>query len=159
MPQSQPSPAAAGAPATVPSKDALHRLLDGLQNLVREHLALARAEAKEDLRSMGRDLAYGAAGAPLLAVGYLMLMLAFGYLLAQWLAPWAAFGIVALANLGGGAALTIVSRKRLMESRLRKRSAKGEELQSNKAWLSSLTETTRPQPDGKLVEKGPVRLT
>jgi hypothetical protein len=155
MPQSQPSP----TPATMPSKDALQRLLDGLQNLVREHLALARAEAKEDLRAMGRDLAYGAAGVPPLAVGYLMLMLAFGYLLAQWLAPWAAFGIVALANLSGGTALTIVSRKKLMESRLRKHSAVGEELQTNKAWLSSLTETTRPQPDGKLAEKSAARLT
>jgi Putative Actinobacterial Holin-X, holin superfamily III len=155
MPQSQPSP----TPATMPSKDALQRLLDGLQNLVREHLALARAEAKEDLRAMGRDLAYGAAGVPPLAVGYLMLMLAFGYLLAQWLAPWAAFGIVALANLSGGAALTIVSRKKLLESRLRKHSAVGEELQTNKAWLSSLTETTRPQPDGKLAEKSAARLT
>jgi hypothetical protein len=151
MPQSQPSP----THATMPSKDALQRLLDGLQNLVREHLALARAEAKEDLRAMGRDLAYGAAGVPPLAVGYLMLMLAFGYLLAQWLAPWAAFGIVALANLGGGALLTIISRKKLMESRLRKHSAVGEELQTNKAWLSSLTETTRPQPDGKLAERAP----
>jgi hypothetical protein len=142
MPQSQPS---------MPSKDALQRLLDGLQTLIREHLALARAEAKEDLRVMGRDLAYGAAGVPPLAVGYLMLMMALGYLLAQWLAPWAAFGIVALVNLGGGASLTVACRKRLMQNRLeRKPSSTGEELQRNKAWLASLSESTRPAPDTKL---------
>ncbi|HEX4382323.1 MAG TPA: phage holin family protein [Myxococcales bacterium] len=135
---------------TLPSKDALQRLLDGLQNLVREHLALARVEAKEDLRTMGRDLAYGAAGVPLLAVGYFMLMLALGYLLAQWLAPWAAFGIVAVVNLGAGAALTIVCRKKLMESRALKLNSTANELQTNKAWLSSLSETTKPQPDGKV---------
>jgi hypothetical protein len=135
---------------TLPSKDALQRLLDGLQNLVREHLALARVEAKEDLRTMGRDLAYGAAGVPPLAVGYFMLMLALGYLLAQWLAPWAAFGIVAVVNLGAGGALTIVCRKKLMESRALKLNSTANELQTNKAWLSSLSETTKPQPDGKV---------
>jgi Putative Actinobacterial Holin-X, holin superfamily III len=143
---------------SVPSKDALQRLLDGLQNLVREHLALARAEAKEDLRTMGRDLAYGAAGVPPLAVGYFMLMLALGYLLAQWLAPWAAFGIIALVNLSGGAVLTIICRQKLMESRALKLESTGAELQSNKAWLSSLTETTRPQPDGKLAESRAAHL-
>jgi hypothetical protein len=150
MSQSQPS---------MPSKDALQRLLDGLQTLIREHLALARAEAKEDLRGMGRDLAYGAAGVPPLAVGYLMLMMAFGYLLAQWLAPWAAFGIVALANLGGGALLTVVCRKKLLQNRSQKLSATGEELQRNKAWLASLTESTRPQPDSKLAAPSAAPLT
>jgi Putative Actinobacterial Holin-X, holin superfamily III len=150
MSQTQPS---------MPSKDAFQRLLDGLQTLVREHLALARVEAKEDLRIMGRDLAYGAAGVPPLAVGYLMLMMALGYLLAQWLETWAAFGIVAALNLGGGAVLTVVCRKKLMQTRLQRRSATGEELQTNKAWLSSLTETTRPQPDGKLPNPSAPRLT
>jgi hypothetical protein len=134
---------------TMPSKDALQRLLDGLQNLVREHLALARVEAKEDLRTMGRDLAYGAAGVPPLAVGYFMLMLALGYLLAQWLAPWAAFGIVALVNLGAGGVLTVICRKKLMESRALKLHDTANELQTNKAWLASLTETTKPQGETK----------
>jgi len=59
-------------PATVPSRDALHRLLDALQTLIREHLALARVELKHDLRTMGRDLATGAAGVPPLAAGFLL---------------------------------------------------------------------------------------
>ncbi|MCA1827447.1 MAG: phage holin family protein [Myxococcales bacterium] len=64
----------------MPSKDALQRLIDGLQTLIREHLALARAELKDDARTMGRDLLVGAAGVPALAAGYLLLMMAIGYL-------------------------------------------------------------------------------
>ena len=64
------------------SKDALQQLLDGLQSFIREHLALARVEMKEDLRGLGRDLAIGAAGMPALAAGYLLSMIAIGYLLA-----------------------------------------------------------------------------
>jgi len=47
-----------------PSVDALQRLLEGLQTVIREHLALARSEVKDDLRSMGRELMLGAAGVP-----------------------------------------------------------------------------------------------
>jgi hypothetical protein len=144
---------------SMPSKDAFQRLLDGLQTLIREHLALARVEAKEDLRAMGRDLAYGAAGAPPLAVGYLMLMIALAYLLAQWLASWAAFGIVAVVNLAAGIALTIVCRKKLKENHPQALSGMGEELQRNKVWLSSLTESTRPQPDDKVTDPNAARLT
>jgi protein-S-isoprenylcysteine O-methyltransferase Ste14 len=147
-----------GQPAKV-TADAFQRLLDGLQTLVREHLALARAEAKEDLRTMGRDLAVGAAGVPALAVGYLLLMIAFGFLLSEWLANWAAFGIVALVNLGTGLILTVVCRKQLLQRRSRLRQSAGQELQRDKAWLSSMPETTRPQPDGKLTDARPARLT
>src|SRR6266403_745066 len=93
--------------ATMPSKDALQRLLDGLQMFIREHLALARSEMKADLRAMGRDLAVCAAGVPALVAGYLLLMFAIGYLLSVWLPQWAGFGIVALLNLGAGGSLTL----------------------------------------------------
>jgi uncharacterized membrane protein YqjE len=139
MPQSQPT-----LPAT---KDALQRLIDGLQTLVREHLALARAEAKEDLRQMGRDLVYGAAGMPMIAVGYLMLMTAVGFLLALWLPNWAAFGIVALVNLGAGTLLSLVAKKKL-QARKPAMDASADELRRNKQWLSSLAETTRPPTNG-----------
>src|SRR5438105_6894219 len=97
MPYDQPS---------MPSKDAFQRLIDGLQTLIREHLALARAELKEDVRSVGRDAVVGAAGVPALLAGYLLLMIALAYLLAIWLPLWAAFGIVAAVNLGAGGALS-----------------------------------------------------
>jgi hypothetical protein len=141
MPQMQPP---------VTSKDALQRILDGLQTLVREHLALARIEAKEDFRNMGRDIALGAAGVPALAVGYLFLMIALGFLLAQWLPSWAGFGIVALLNFAAGLLLTALGRHKLRNATSRLKHGTGEELQRNKEWLASLPEATRPQPDGRL---------
>src|SRR6202165_284297 len=94
-------------PATMPSRDALQRLLDGLQMFIREHLALARSEMKADLRAMGRDLAVCAAGVAGVVAGYLLFMIATGYLLSVWLPQWAGFGIVALLNLGAGGSLTL----------------------------------------------------
>lgn len=123
--------------APIPSKDALQRLLDGLQTLIREHLALARVEAKEDLRAMGRDLLVSAAGLPALFAGYLLLMIALGYLLAVWLPAWAAFAIVAAVNLGAGAALSLAGARKVMRNRPGL-SRTSEELHRDKQWLSSL---------------------
>ncbi|HEX9603568.1 MAG TPA: phage holin family protein [Myxococcales bacterium] len=60
--------------AAVSPRDALTRLLDGVQRLFREHLALAKTELKDDLRRAGRDLLLSAAGLPPLLVGYVLLM-------------------------------------------------------------------------------------
>jgi len=100
----------------MPSRDALQLLLDGLQTFIREHLALARVEMKQDLRAMGKDLAVSAAGAPGLIAGYLLLMAAIALLLAKWLPLWAAFGLVAVVNLAGGASLTYRGARRAMSN-------------------------------------------
>src|SRR2546428_10895926 len=89
-------------PATVPSRDALHRLLDGLQTLIREHLALARVELKQDLRTMGRDLATGAAGLPPLAAGFLLLVFWIAPPRSLWVPAWAPLGGGSLGGLGAG---------------------------------------------------------
>jgi len=135
----------------MPSKDALQRLIDGLQTLIREHLALARAEIKDDLRVMGRDLLVGASGVPALAAGYLLLMVAIGYLLGVWLPLWAAFGIVAVVNLGVGGAVSLAGLRKIMRQRVGMPRT-GEELQRDKVWLASLKE--RPQPVSPVVERG-----
>jgi Putative Actinobacterial Holin-X, holin superfamily III len=126
-----------------PSKDALQRLIDGLQTLIKEHLALARVEAKADLQAMGRDLVFGAAGVPPLAVGYLMLMLALGFLGAVWLPTWAAFGIVALLNLAGGGALSWICKRKLQADKV-ELTASADEFVRNRQWLSTLISETRP---------------
>jgi uncharacterized membrane protein YqjE len=129
----------------IASKDALQRLLDGLQTLIREHLALARVEIKDDLRSMARDGAVGAAGVPALAAGYLLMMIAIAYLLALWLPIWAAFGIVALINLGVGAAMSLAGLRKVMRQRPGLHRT-NEELKKDKAWLAGLArESTRPE--------------
>jgi uncharacterized membrane protein YqjE len=135
--------------SSTPSKDALQRLIDGIQTLIREHLALARAELKDDARAMGKDLLVGAAGVPALAAGYLLLMMAIGYLLALWIPTWLAFGIVACANLGVGGAVSFVGIRKVMRERVGMRRT-GEELQRDKAWLASLKEGPRAEADGKL---------
>lgn len=135
----------------MPSKDALQRLLDGLQTLFREHLALARLEIKEDVRSTGKDLLAGAAGVPALAAGYLLLMIAIGYLLALWMPNWAAFGIVALLNLGAGGGMTFLGVRKVMRKRVGMPKT-GEELRADKEWLASLKPGARPADgDGKIV--------
>src|SRR2546425_5851480 len=93
-------------PATVPSRDVLHRLLDGLQTLIREHLALARVELKQDLRTMGRDLATGAAGLPPLAAGFPLLMFAVAALLSLLVSALGAFWVVVLVELAARGAVT-----------------------------------------------------
>jgi hypothetical protein len=138
-------------PATMPSRDALQRLLDGLQMFIREHLALARSEMKADLRAMGRDLAVGAAGLPILAAGYLLLMIAVGFLLALWMPTWAAFGIVALVNLGTGGAVTVAGMQRVMRDRV-ELPATAEEIQRDREWVAALKQKGRPKSeDGAMV--------
>jgi hypothetical protein len=131
--------------ASIPPKDALQRLLDGLQMFIREHLALARAEMKGDLRAMGRDLAVGAAGMPALAAGYLLSMFAAGFLLSLWLPQWAAFAIVAFLNLTAGGILTRTGLRRAMRDRLElPRTA--EEIQRDRQWLAAMKQNGGAQP-------------
>ena len=134
---------------SIPSRDALQRLLDGLQTFIREHLALARVEIKEDLRTMGRDALSGAAGVPALATGYLLLMMAVAWLLSLWLPNWAAFGIVALANLAGGGMVSARAMKRLRKDRVTlPRTEK--EIQRDREWIASMK-------DGPRASETPVR--
>ncbi len=93
--------------AAVSPRDALTRLLDGVQTLFREHLALAKTELKDDLRRAGRDLLLSAAGLPPLLVGYVLLMVAVALLIAQALPGWLAFALVGLVNVIAGGALTV----------------------------------------------------
>jgi hypothetical protein len=125
-----------------PSRDALQQLLDGLQAFIREHLALARVEMKDDLRSLGRDLAIGAASVPALGAGYLLLMMAIGYLIAIWLPNWASFGIVAGINLGAGGILAWSGARRAMRNRVElPRTAS--EIRRDREWLVFLKQGPR----------------
>lgn len=139
----------AQVPPPVPSKEAFQRLIDGLQTLVREHMALARVELKDDLRGMGRDVLAGAAGVPALAAGYLIFMIALGYLLAVWLPPWAAFGIVALANLAAGAVLTLGGIRKVRARHVDLQRTE-EELQEDKRWITSMGDGPRAHDEGQL---------
>ncbi len=127
------------AQPSIASRDALQRLVDGLQTLIREHLALARAELKDDLRNLGRDALAGAARVPALAAGYLLSMTAIALLLATWIPAWAAFGVVALANLAVGGAVTRAGVRKPMRNRV-ELPRTGEEPRRAKQWIASLRE-------------------
>jgi len=120
-----------------PPRDALARLIDGVQTLLREHLALAKVELKEDLRRTGRSVLLSAAGVPPLFAGYLLLMAGIALLLAQVLPSWAAFGIVAIANLIGGGLLSVAFAAKARQEKLALPRT-GEELRRDREWLSSM---------------------
>ena len=125
------------SPASPLPRDALARLIEGVQTLFREHLALAKVELREDLRRTGRSLLLSAAGIPPLFVGYLLLMVAIALLIALALPGWAAFGIVAIANLaGGGIATAAFAAKARREKLALPRT--GEELRRDREWLSAI---------------------
>jgi uncharacterized membrane protein YqjE len=134
-----------GPLASAQTRDALNRLIDGFQTLVREHLALAKIELKEDVNRMARSLVLSAAGVPALIAGYMLLNIAIALLLATVMASWVAFGIVALVNLGGGSALTVVFGKKAKEIRL-SLSETGSELRRNGEMLSGLKSGTPAEP-------------
>jgi uncharacterized membrane protein YqjE len=137
--------------ATPQARDALNRLIDGFQTLVREHLALAKVELKEDLRRMGRSLLLSAAGAPALLAGYLFLNAAIALLLATVIASWAAFGIVAIVNLVLGAALTAYFVKKARETPI-SLSSTSAELRRDREMLSSLANGAPAEPRGAAAE-------
>jgi uncharacterized membrane protein YqjE len=131
--------------ATPQARDALNRLIDGFQTLVREHLALAKVELKDDLRRMGRSAVLCAAGVPALLAGYLLFNVAIALALALALPSWAAFGIVAVANLGAGAALTAHFLKKARATSMSLGST-GTELRRDREMLSSITSAAGSSP-------------
>ncbi len=123
--------------------DAFQRLIDGIQLLIREHLALARVELRDDLRALGRDLFIGALGVPLLFAGYLLAMVALSLGLSAVLVPWAAFGAVALLNLIIGGALTAVGLRRASSRKALPMTATSSELSRNRAMVTNLADAPR----------------
>jgi uncharacterized membrane protein YqjE len=138
-------------PAAAPPRDALARLIDGVQTLFREHLALAKAELKEDVRRAGRSVLLSAAGVPPLFAGYLLLMVAIALLIALALPGWVAFAIVALLNLTAGGLLTLVSIERVRKEKLAL-SRTTEELRRDREWIASLGEGSAPSGPAARVE-------
>jgi uncharacterized membrane protein YqjE len=121
----------------VSPRDALARLLDGVQTLFREHLALAKTELKDDLRRAGRDVLLSAAGLPPLLVGYVLLMVALALLLAQAIPGWVAFAVVAVVNLIAGGLLTVTFMSKARQDKIALPRTE-QELRRDKEWLTSV---------------------
>lgn len=93
--------------------DAFKRLTDGMSRLVRDHIALARTELKQDLKAAGKDVVLAAAGVPSLLLGYAFVMAALAIWLSEWVGMAGGFAIIGLLNLAAGGALAFVFGRRL----------------------------------------------
>lgn len=100
-------------------KELISGVLDDTRELIREEIALARAELREEL-SKARTAAIALTTAVMTGViGVVMLCVAAGGALADALdwPAWGGYGIVALMLLGAALALVAVGRKRLASIR------------------------------------------
>jgi uncharacterized membrane protein YqjE len=79
--------------------DLVARLVDGLGQLIAQHVALARLELGEEARSVSRALGTLALFTPLLVVGYAMLCFGLAFALAPVLSLPGAVLLVGAANL------------------------------------------------------------
>ena len=116
----------------------LKRVTDGIGRLVREHLQLARAEVREDLKRAGRDLALIVAGLPPLCLGWALVMVAISLWLAKWVGSAAGFLIVGAVHLLAGAALAGVCAWLLATRDKPSLTRTGRQLEEDRRWLTRL---------------------
>jgi len=118
---------------TVP--ELIRSLLDDTRTLIRDEVALARAEIREELSAAKTVAVAFAAAAVAAVIGTVMFFIAAGSAIAYlfgWPA-WAGYGIVALLLLGGALALAQYGRGRL--AGIRALPTTTETLKENLAWM------------------------
>lgn len=91
-------------------------IIADLQEIVRGEVQLAKTELKEDATALGRAAGMIVAGAFFGLVGFIFLMLAVTYLLAEWMDMWIAAGIVAVVLLVVAAILAMTGRNRVADA-------------------------------------------
>ncbi len=127
---------AASAPADSVSQ-AVAGVSSGMSALVRGHLDLARVEMTRDLRTLGKGVGAQLGGTPILLVGYLLLWVAIGSLLALSMALWVAFLICALANFAIGAVMLAWGRSKVRRNKM-EMPATSQELKRDRSWMTEL---------------------
>lgn len=93
-------------------------IIQDLQEIVRGEVQLAKTELKEDASQMGKAAGMIGAGVFFGLVGFIFLMLAATYLLAQWMDMWIAAGIVAVALLVVAAILAMTGKNRMADANM-----------------------------------------
>src|SRR4051812_1184851 len=115
----------------------IRSLLDDTRVLIREELALARAEIREEL-SIAQTVAMTFVGAALAAaIGAVLLSVAIGGAIAYFLAwpAWTGYGIVAVLLLGTGYFLVRYGRNRVAHIRALPQTTAT--VKENLAWMQS----------------------
>ncbi|MGC4113511.1 MAG: phage holin family protein [Myxococcales bacterium] len=140
MPTSSP---ASRSPDSV--TEAVSGLSQGMNALVRGHLALARVEVVRDLKALGKDTSLEMAGVPMLLASYLLLWIGIGYALALAIPTWASFLICSAANLLVGLALMAYGYARMKSKKEQKKlalPATAQEVRRDREWAAQLKEET-----------------
>jgi hypothetical protein len=109
------------------------------QDLVRGEIALAKAEAREEVSRIGKGVGLLAAAAIAAVVGTVLLMMTVAWAiseLAGW-PVWAGFGIVTLFMLLMAAGLAVAGRKRIGADRHMPRTI--DTLKENMQWMRART--------------------
>ena len=91
----------------------LTEALDGFSRLAAEHVRLARLEFKQDLKTQGRHIATMAMAASFALIGYLLICVGLGLVIAQWVGLATAFLLVCCAHLVIGAFTSFIALRRL----------------------------------------------
>lgn len=107
------SPRATGEPSTA---ELLHRATEQLSRLVRDELALARAELTEKGRHAGIGVGLFGGGGALALYGLGALLVALVLLLAQVMPAWIAAAIVAVVLFAAAAGLALSGRRQIRRS-------------------------------------------
>lgn len=108
-------------------------IIKDLQELVRDEIQLAKLELKEDASTIGMALGFVAGAALIGLVGFIFLMLALTYALAQVMDDWIAAGIVGLGLVIIAAILGVVAKNKLSAASLKPEQTM-ESLQEDKEW-------------------------
>ena len=119
--------------------DVIKSAVHDAQDLVRSEIALAKAEAREEVSRLGAGVALlaGAAVAALIGVVFLLTAVAWAISeLAGWSA-WAGFGIVTVLTLLAAGALAYVGRNRMRAERRMPRTV--DTLKENMQWMRART--------------------
>lgn len=91
--------------------DLVVQLVGDLANLFAQHVALAKLELRDSARTVGKGVAFLAAVAPLVLVGYLLLNAALALALARWMPLAASVALMGVLNiLAGGVGVVFAAR-------------------------------------------------
>jgi len=93
-------------------------IIEDLQGIVRGEVQLAKTELKEEAGQMGRGAGMIGAGVFFGLVGFIFLMLAITYLLAEWMDMWIAAGIVAVVLIIVAAILAMSGKNQISDANL-----------------------------------------
>ena len=117
-------------------------LLKDVQDLLRGEVRLAKAEIRDDVKTLAGGLGMLAAAAIISLVGLTVLMIGVAVLVTEWLEDWQAFALVGLAVLVLAAILGLIGKNRVSAANLAPDQTI-ESLKEDKQWVSQQVKSLR----------------